>query len=271
MRTTKFKFGLATAIALIGMISAASAPAQSLWLDRSRPSLVSVQFLKPIYDGGNSSFATAVGYLDARANISESLSFVGEAQYSAYDAKGSRSTSFSIGNPYAGLELRNSSGTSRLEVGVRFPFAVQSEGAALVNGAVADISRFGAFLPETYVVQALGDFRTPGDEGPYLRARLGPQLATPENGNGDSELFGQYALIGGYETASVRVGAGLVGVMLLSEENLDFSERTIHQLQLNADFGKGTFRPSVFATLWLDEDLRDDVPLVVGFGFNWGL
>lgn len=259
---------LAAAIALAAACSGNAASAQSLWPDRSRPNSISLELMKPVYEIGDQTLMTSVGFLDARVHIAESVHLVAEVPLSIYDSQRYSYNSTTIGNPYAGLELGGLNSIGRVEVGVRLPLTDSNEYGAILNGTVADLSRIGAFAPNIYMFQAIADLRTPPLGGMYLRLRAGPQI-TFETGGGGGDLLGNYALIAGYEGKAVRFGAGIAGLAVIPMYEMDLGDATIHQLQINANFGSGRFRPGVFGSIWLDEDMQADIPLVLGFTLSW--
>jgi hypothetical protein len=55
--------------------------------------------------------------------------------------------------------------------------------------------------------------------------------------------------------------------MLLTEDDLDFSERSNHQLGMFADFGSGRVRPGVLALIHLDDRYEPDNTLGVSLRF----
>ena len=62
------------------------------------------------------------------------------------------------------------------------------------------------------------------------------------------------------------VGAGLSGRFLITEADLDWDERTVHDAGLFVNCNLGKWRPSVRLQVPLDEDVRDDLnpSLLVG-------
>ncbi|MDZ7344110.1 MAG: hypothetical protein ONA90_06310, partial [candidate division KSB1 bacterium] len=89
-------------------------------------------------------------------------------------------------------------------------------------------------------------------------------------GNGDAtQWYLGYSAQIGYETQPFSASAGLTGRANLSEEGLDYGERSIHQLGFAANAGLGNFRPGIHFRLPLDDDLKESLDFV--FGINLGV
>ena len=63
---------------------------------------------------------------------------------------------------------------------------------------------------------------------------------------------------------AVELAAGLSGVMILTEDDLDLGDRTIHQLHAGASLDLGALRPGIQVRRPLDEDLEDVIDYTVG-------
>jgi hypothetical protein len=81
----------------------------------------------------------------------------------------------------------------------------------------------------------------------------------------ESEFFFGYGGTVRYEGDEVRMGGGLTGRWNVTSEGGDFGGNSVHQLDLEADFLRGSVRPGVQLKLPLDNDLTRVVDTV------WGL
>lgn len=102
------------------------------------------------------------------------------------------------------------------------------------------------------------------------RLRGGPTVFLTTGGNdGDTELFFDYSAQVGYEGEKLNIVGGLTGRMLVSEDGLDFGERTFHQFTLAASLNRGQLRPGVMLRFPRDDDVRSANNYI--FGLTLGI
>jgi hypothetical protein len=98
-----------------------------------------------------------------------------------------------------------------------------------------------------------------------LRAAVRPSFVAPVGNNqGDSELFLDYGIHGGYETERASFGMVFNGRALVTESGGSLGERTVHELGLGGSMTFGRFRPGVIVRLPLDDDLSQALNYSVG-------
>lgn len=235
------------------------AAAQSIWLDRNPSTTLLLEILRPDFEG-DEHFSTLTFFASGRFTVSDRVAVVGQVPLANFSVDGG--SSFTIGNPYLGLEGRPGNGTVFVEFGIRAPLAQEDEFAS-ITGLLTDVDRWEDFIPNAVCITVAGHHRSTSASGLMTRARIAPQLWIPTEG-GDAELFATYTGLIGYENETVRVAGGLGGRILITEGDLDLSERTTHQLELGADFGRGPIRPGASLRVPLDSDLSDALNVVYG-------
>ena len=241
--------------------------AQSLWMDQTSDRAIFVEFLKPEFEGAdNADFLTSDIFLSGRFPITSVVAVEAEMPFSRYgtdDGAVERSQS-AIGNPYLGARIRGSALTTR--VGVRLPVASGDDGTALTSGRLTDYDRFEAFLPDVFSVNASFAGPTQLSESFVLNMGGGPALLlfTEDTGGDDSEIYAQYFLVPQYNGQMVTVKAGVTGRALMTESDLNFGERSSHQVGMAAALNYGTVRPGLHLRIPLDEDLSEDIDYVLG-------
>lgn len=261
-------WALAGLVILIAGAGASSAEAQSIWLDRTKPWNVMLQIDKPFFEGVDETFATSVTYLDGRYAFASGAAVVGELGLSHFGATssftGTSSSETGFGNPYLGLEL----GKPRQagvwgELGLRIPLA-SDEFLPLVAGLFDDTERWETWPNDVLSVRGSVHYRTNPRNTVWVDLRVAPILWVGVGDLDGTEFFATYGISGQYSQRIVRVGAGLSGRISLSADDLDLGESTVHQLDLNANFLAGHWRPGVLVRLPLDADLTDTLDAVVG-------
>lgn len=263
------------------MVFASSAAAQSLWLPRDRDHTVSLEMLHPSLEGFDSDLLSGAFFLAGRVAVSPRIAVVGELPYAKLKGVGYGTdiygneifedfSSSTIGNPYLGIETTIASGPVFIEFGGRPPLASEVDIEAELTGAFADVTRWDAFLPNVASIQAAFNVREVTPSRVEYRLRLSPLLEIPTEGFGEDELYALYSFLIGYHGATVRVGAGMSGRALLTEDYGNLGQRSVNQLELHSDFLSGSIRPALDLRLPLGT-LSNSVPLVLGgsLSFTW--
>lgn len=240
---------------------------QSLWTDKSGDHSISVEFVKPTFAGNDrADFLTSITYLSGRFSIGRNTVGEIELPFARYGSTSEYAdgAETAVGNPYIGAQINGGKVVSR--IGVRLPTASTNDGSALYVGVLTDYDRFEAFLPD--VLTVAGSFTGPTRVSSQftLSFGAGPIVAifTEDTGGDNAEVFAQYFLLAELEGKRVAVKAGLTGRALVTEGDLSFSERSVHQFGVGASLITGTFRPGLHMRLPLDKDLSESIDFVAG-------
>lgn len=268
---------VALLMALGGLAPAARA--QSIWLDRTEPKAVHLEIAKPLFGGAPGvGFFTVAGFFSTRLPLGERLSFVGELPLATFSFDSPSlfvddETSTTIGNPYLGIQTRAGGETGGwLEFGVRVPLASDDE-SATISGGAADIDRWEAFLPNTFVVRAAGHWRDdPRRDGVGADFRVAPTLWISDDFADDVELFSTYGVQVLFHNEEARAGFGLTGRWLLTDDSAVALNST-HQFEAAIDFLRGDVRPGMTLRIPLDDDgfFGSSVDAVFGLTLNFVL
>lgn len=268
------------------------ASAQSIWIDRSADRAIWLEIQKPDftdeYLGGGffseplqTTFTTAALFLSARWRVSGPLVLRAELPFinvgikdqyyidplgDTIQVEGGSENQF--GNPFIGLEVGAPGSPLTGEFGVRFPIVDDQHLFSSGFGVFGDYDRFEAFFPDIMTFTAIANYQYRGPTGLLLRLRSGPAFMVVTEGGGDPELFADYSAQAGYQGSRVTVLAGLTGRALVTESDLSFGERTIHQLGLSASYATGRFIPGILFRVPMDDDLSEILDFV--FGINVG-
>jgi len=245
----------------------ASASGQSLWPDQTGDRAISVEFLKPEFEGDDDTdFLTSTTFLSGRFPITPAITGEAELPFSRYGISNDvveRSES-AIGNPYIGVRIRSHNLVSR--IGLRIPIASDDNPNALTAGRLTDYDRFEAFLPDVLAVNGsvTGPFRLSDNVTLNPGGGLVLLVSTQDGGGDDTEVYAQYFLIGEFTGGKFTLKSGFTGRAILSESDLDFGDRSTHQFGLGGTLSTGTVRPGLHLRIPLDEGLKDNVDYVVG-------
>jgi hypothetical protein len=230
----------------------------------------------PNVEGLNSDDFSGVFYLDGRVGLGEHLALVGELPYVDIRPNGGTANDYyyygddfgaSVGNPYLGLETKSSTSPIFVELGFRAPLADEDQWISLLVGQVVDQSRWNAFLANRSSIQAAFNLREVTPQHIAYRLRLSPVLTMPSDG-GDTDLWGQYAFDVAYQGSWARIGAGMSGNMLLTDDYGNLGTRAESQIDLHGDFLSGPIRPGLSVRLPMGAP-ANLVPVVVGFTLSF--
>jgi len=273
MKTQNVSRAVFVIIASLILFLPPSLSAQSIWVNQGQGKVIAIEFLKPNFDGeDNSTFATSAIFLSGRFPISSEMIFVAELPFSHIGSKDFDESESSIGNPYIGVEIRKEGKPFFTELGLRPPLAPDDKDGAQSVGVVTDFDRAEAFGNKVFTITGKGNYYRKAASNMVVRLRVGPTLFLDTgNGNfvGETELLLDYNAQVGYEGAQISLLGGFTGRLVVTQEDSDFGERTIHQLGAAASLNLGTVRPGIHVRLPLDNDLKDTIDFV--YGLNLGI
>ncbi len=249
----------------------AGSPAQSFYLNPLYPSLITLQALKPNFDGpDNTTFTTAAYFLNYKIRLNAAIDIIGDfslAHFADNGSLGFSSSQTSVGNPFLGLRVHGRNSHLSGEFGLRVPVVSSSKFAAAAVGLVSDFDRFETFLAHWLPVSANLHYTNRFSRGVSVLAKAGGTflINTDKDPFEDgSEFYLQYAF--GLRQRSRRVMAMIAfsGRLHVTESNLDFGQRTFHQLGFSADLLFKRISPGVEVRLPLDRDLTTILDFVAG-------
>lgn len=258
---------LTTALALL---LAAPARAQSVWLDREpRPSVLAEVYF-PSFDETDSHFPTWTWFAAARLPIGRTTSFLAELPYVRWEFGSglANASDASIGNPYLGVEIAPRPTGFRFEIGARAPLMSDDNLTTFLVGYLTDVERQEAFLPDVVPIRLGIHYHRAAQEGSRVAydLRLVPSvwIKTDDTFLADDEVFFGYGGTVRYEGEQVRAGGGFTGRWNATNDGSDFGGSSFHQLDLAADFLRGSVRPGIQLKVPLDDDLTDFVDPILG-------
>lgn len=276
---------LVTAGCLLAFLVTRPAQAQTYWHDETTGSAIRLDVLKPFLKGDGNQFMSGALFLSSSTAIGKSVRIEAELPVArssleagiAGPGSSPSQSAIRLGNPYLGLRYGGEGKPVAFQFGVRLPTADDpdtfiGEGANAV-GVLADFDRFEAFAPKVFTARASVEVRHIMPDGIVFRAKLGPSL-TVDTHNGTSgdaqELYADYGLRAGYEGPIVTATVGVTGRALITESDVSFAERTVHQITGALEIGRGRVRPSGLIRLPLDDDFRRLTGVIVGLGVRVG-
>jgi hypothetical protein len=255
------------------LASAASVGAQVGWLHPEFKQGIMLEVSKStIKYGPRFTFGSMIWMLTGKAQLSQSTTLVTEFDAAHAGYKDSYSMYYwyempkpqtAIGNPYFGLEFQNPKSPLYGRVGVRVPVASEDKGDALAFGVYSQFGRFEAFLPKVTTVSVqVGYIKRLADQPIVIRGYLQPNLMIPNEGDAEviSDVSGEF----GVQTHYVDVTVGVLGRVLLTESDLEFSERTTFLFGSAASVNISQASVGGYVHIPLDHDWQDLIDLTYG-------
>lgn len=240
---------------LLPLVASATADAQTIWHDHTRPQSLWLEFNHAAFEGEGSGFLTSSNAIGGRYYLDDVTAITAELPFAYADLDAPFDSELGVGSPYLGVEYGPTE-KFLLEAGLRLPFSATNNGAAA--GFFAEFAdRSAAYLDEVLSVHVIPNLTSTYEGGFRTRLRGGPVLWIP-TGGGDPELFVDYGGSVGFENAGFGGDLGITGWMLVSRGDLDFGERTIFQVGAQAyrRFGNGG-RLGVLLRIPLDDAVEN--------------
>ncbi len=260
---TRRSASAAVAIMAVAGAMPAGGQAQSLWLDPQSDRAVSVEWLHPVFGGLTDDVLNAATFVSFRYPLRSGLVLEGDIPLAYADVPDVRQ--LVVGNPYLGV--RHAAGRFAAEIGVRLPLMVDNRDEAQTVGLFADMDRWEAFVERVVPVTIQANYTVDWPTGFTLRLRGGPSIWIPTEEDGEAIV--DYAVTGGYRGARVRIVAGLSGMLIVTEPELNLAERSLHELGAMVETRLGPLTPGLQLRLPIDTD--PDRPHDVVLGLHLGV
>lgn len=270
MNTKAQKFATRALPAILLAVFPAFLSAQSIWTDQDRSNGMWLEVLRPNLEGDRDlTPGTSTWFLGGRWNAGPDLNLIVELPFAHGElenvAPGQISeASNAVGNPYLGMEWGPKGSPFHVEFGARAPLADADEFGAM-TGLFSDfVLRADAFVDDFVPVTAMGNHTYRHPSGFMTRLRVGPALWVATEDEVDSELFARYTAQAGYDTRRLTVLGGFLSRTLLTEEDVDFGERSVHQVGVTARAKLDRVQPGLLVLLPVDDDLSGEVDYTLG-------
>lgn len=227
--------------------------------------IFAVEVTKPFFSEGDFGFTTSTILGRTLIPVGERVWFQGDLGLSV--ASWGDESGAALSNATVGVVLANASEWPLARFAVSLPTSRDfgEEGLARVTGIYADPHGWERFIDDAWSIHGL---LTPGAQLPdgSLGLRVGGSAYFPEEG-GDPEFYGRYGAYLTREVSRVRLGVELLGLAWLSQPDLSFSERTVHQLTASVGLARAAASPDLFVRLPLDDDFDEAVMVGIRLTF----
>lgn len=247
----------------------ATASAQTVWADGpGLESEVGIELMIPSFDDlFGTEFPSSALLLHVRAPIGRAISLNGELPVSHLSADGGTSET-DIGNIYLGLRFHGVSPGLDFDIGGRIPTA-PSDGSGLVTGMLLENYSLGTYMPKTVSLNSSANYFWQGESGLIIKTGGGPDVLIPTGDlSGDAELFVNYYGQILYGSDSFSIGGGMTGLLIVTESNLSFGDRTIHDLGILGSYHFDSTSLGGYLRVPLDDDINDYLNFVFGLNLS---
>lgn len=265
-------------LALITLVFAMNATCigQSVWVDEGeRRSEVGVELMIPSFDDFlGTEFPSSAISIYGRALIGDAVSLKVSLPISHLSVDEGESET-DIGNVYLGFEFYDLSSGLNIDLGLRIPTA-PDDGSGLLTGFLLENYNLGIYMPETFSLSSNLKYRQQSETGLVVKTGGGPDLLIPTN-NGEfldrkTELLLNYYGQVLYGTDNFSIGGGIAGLLFVTEENLSFGDRTLHDLGIMGSYSFDSAKLDAYIRFPIGEDEFDDIlDFVLGLNLTLSL
>jgi hypothetical protein len=260
-----------------GLVLPMALSAQTIWVERTHEAALTVEAVKPFFDASGSTTESSAIALGLRMPVSPRILMAAELPYahSGWNADGVTTRQHSIGNPYVGLEARPWDHMPlRLDVGVRVPLASSENPQATSLGILSDVDRMEAYAPRMWSVRGNAAYQVAVSPQVGIGMHAGPLVTIAKHRDemeSRADLFAAYGSEISYQPSQLRLAAGIGGRTLVTEADMSFDDRSLHQAAAAASYQFGRARPGVHLAVPLDSAQRDIMSWSLGLNLQLGL
>jgi len=170
--------------------------------------------------------------------------------------------SVAFSNPRVGA-MFGSDGDKRAEVHLDLPLAtdfgdIYASGIAIF----ADYEELERFTADTWAVGGSASIEGQPGPGAFVGARGGAKVLIPADGSRDA--YAQLSVFGHAPTDRTRFRIEFSSLLLVTADDLDFSDRSTFFASLDVTWPSTRFSPTLFVRVPVDETLDATVPIVLG-------
>lgn len=250
-----------------------AAPYPNIGLESEGKTSASIEWMKPSFDGGDGlTFMTSATLISAQYQVAPAIAVAARlpVTHMGFSEETIGESSTSIGNVYLGARYARPMSNSQIDFGLYLPTS-GDDGLFGSNwvGYTADFDRVEAYMMDTFGIQGMYSHAATVQDAFRVEGTVGPSFLIYTSDVSDkTDLLAHYGVRGWYDARPVSIGAGFSGTAMLTAENANFGERTIHQGALYVAGNAGSIRPHAFFRLPIDEDLSETVNYVFGVGLS---
>ena len=174
-------------------------------------------------------------------------------------------------NPLIGVRLRGERNNGQQTIGtvsISLPTISEDASRSAGIGIQADYHNFHRYLRKTTVLAGNVMSTWYRENGAHFEFEIGPRLMFM-NGDEDTEteFLIHYGIGGSVPVSVLELRMELAGLLLLSAQTNEFSDKFNHTLAFGARYARGSFTPGVFYQVYLSDMMSDNVSGVLGVDF----
>jgi len=267
MSIKRFRHFILLLVVIFGSLSPSTVQSQNIWLSDTANS-ISIEILKPQIKELDFSFLSTAIFLSGRHRIKSNITINWELPLAnaKIDEPFFEESEFILGNIFVGFAIDIPNKPSWLELGLHFPTSPNDKPLAFSVGLFSDFHRLESFLTDYLILPIIFNTYKRNETNFFYRFRVGADIWINTGDNDESELLFDYGGQIGFETTKYNVKLGITGLAILTESDLDFSERTTHLLGLSANINLGKVIPGISLKVPIDDDLNDVIDATIGLG-----
>ncbi len=178
-----------------------------------------------------------------------------------------------IGNLYLGMEGGGIKSPLLYDFGVSLPTAGNDQINASIVGIMSDIARFADFAPEYTIFHCRIGYYLKTPQNIVFQAKAGPVVWLNTGGSeydsrNNTELFYNYEGELWYKADRFGLGAGISGIVIMSDEELLGESRNVTEMGFGANATFGHVTPGLFCKIPLSKSLSEIIDVTYGLNLQ---
>lgn len=243
--------------------------AQSLLQSWSDGPQFSVEFYHPEFSGYNYKGPTSLSFFSLRYPTKGNLILDADLPFvyyknSSYYYSRYGDGHLAPGNPYLGMTVFYPSSPITVNVGVRIPLMSYDDGNFQRVANSVDFYRYGSASQRvgsfSFKIHYLGKTSSPLSYQFYV----GGMVEFLFQGVGDAQFWVPYGFALRYQGNEAIMGAGISGILNISDSNVSHGKRSLDHFYLNSGLNLKTWIPGIYIAFPIDKETRHAINLVYG-------
>lgn len=272
-------------VAILFFVGSFSMSAQSIYYNHGHDNFLRLEINRPIFTTDfDVNMLSFDGYLNGEFRIGEKNKIAFEIPYHRFSTDldlGSVSnfqinnTTSQLGNMAIAFQIRNLEHPNYFEFKLRLPTPEEINTFG-INSTLTDYTeRLTSFVPNIFSIEGSYSLESTNQLGLYYRFKPGLKFIIPTDHfsfNGELELLLDMNVLGGYRSEIFDINAGITTTSIITESDIDFSDRVLRQIFTTITFTGQSIRPGLMIRKSLGELSEGFYNIVIGFhiGYTFG-
>ena len=262
---------------LLCFVVSFSLSGQSVYYNHGHDNFLRLEFNRPVFSddfGSAINFLSFDSYLNGEFTVGGKNKLAFELPYNrlSFDLGNSRSSDSQFGNIALAYQIRNLDDANYFEFKVRLPTAQETSFGGFGLLFTDYTERFTSVIPDIFSLEVSLNKESTNTQGAYYRFNPGLNILIPTSDDAFDdplEMLLDINILGGYRNQNIDFNAGLTTTSIITESDIDFSDRILRQLFTTFTYTGTAFKPGVIIRLPFGDTVGDSYDVVLGVHFSY--